>query len=156
MRDLGDHAAVGRRVGDVRLAADLVQAEALQRFALHARPADRARDLHERNRLIGGHCRAPNYESVASASTPWRRDWIVETLRLRRCATERGLSSCESASNVARIMLYGFEEPWLLATTSCTPSDSNTARIGPPAMMPVPAGAARNTTRPAPWRPLTS
>ena len=40
-----------------------------------------------------------------------------------------------------------------LATTSCMPSVSNTARIGPPAMMPVPAGAARSITLPAPQRP---
>src|SRR5712691_2145845 len=36
------------------------------------------------------------------------------------------------------------------------PSVSNTARIGPPAMIPVPGGAARRKTRPAPWRPATS
>src|SRR5258705_7486920 len=36
------------------------------------------------------------------------------------------------------------------------PNVSNTARIGPPAMMPVPGGAARKNTRPAPWRPATS
>ena len=36
------------------------------------------------------------------------------------------------------------------------PSVSKTARIGPPAMMPVPCGAARSTTLPAPQRPLTS
>src|SRR5215472_12259113 len=36
------------------------------------------------------------------------------------------------------------------------PSVSNTARIGPPAMMPVPGGAARRNTLPAPWRPSTS
>ena len=34
------------------------------------------------------------------------------------------------------------------------PSVSNTARIGPPAMMPVPGGAARRNTLPAPWRPM--
>src|SRR5580704_2932954 len=36
------------------------------------------------------------------------------------------------------------------------PSVSNTARIGPPAMIPVPGGAARKKTLPAPWRPATS
>src|SRR4051794_31727967 len=36
------------------------------------------------------------------------------------------------------------------------PSVSNTARIGPPAMMPVPCGAARRMTLPAPQRPCTS
>jgi len=64
-------------------------------------------------------------------------------LILRRAATERGESWCFSASKVARTMLYGFDEPIDFATTSWTPSVSNTARIGPPAMMPVPAGAAR-------------
>src|SRR5581483_8058879 len=43
-----------------------------------------------------------------------------------------------------------------LATTSCTPSISNTARVGPPAMMPVPGGAERRTTLPDPWRPSES
>src|SRR5581483_1797755 len=43
-----------------------------------------------------------------------------------------------------------------LATTSCTPSISNTARVGPPAMMPVPGGAERRTTLPEPWRPSES
>ena len=47
-------------------------------------------------------------------------------------------------------MLCGLEVPMDLVTTSCTPRVSNTARIGPPAMTPVPAGAARRTTRPAP------
>ena len=47
-------------------------------------------------------------------------------------------------------MLYGLDEPIDFATTSCMPSVSNTARIGPPAMMPVPGGAARRNTLPAP------
>ena len=42
------------------------------------------------------------------------------------------------------------EVPIDFVTTSCTPSASKIARIGPPAMMPVPVGAARRTTRPAP------
>ena len=39
--------------------------------------------------------------------------------------------------------VVGVDEPSDFATTSCMPSVSNTARIGPPAMMPVPGGAAR-------------
>src|SRR5260370_13016891 len=156
MRDLRDHATIGGRVEDARAAADTFEAEALQRLALRARAADGAGDLLHGDGLLHAHgCHCP-HESAASASTPWRRDCKVDTLRLRRCATDRGLSSRDRASKVARTMLYGLEEPWLFATTSCTPSDSNTARIGPPAMMPVPAGAARRTTRPAPCRPLTS
>ena len=55
----------------------------------------------------------------------------------------RGELSCCRATNVALIMLCGFDVPTDLATMSLMPSVSNTARIGPPAMMPVPAGAAR-------------
>ena len=61
----------------------------------------------------------------------------------RRCATALGLVCSPSASNVARIMLYGLDVPVDLVTTSATPSDSKMARIGPPAMMPVPEGAER-------------
>ena len=49
---------------------------------------------------------------------------------------------------MARTTLYGLVEPSDLATTSWTPSISNTARMAPPAMMPVPAGAERTTTLP--------
>src|ERR1700728_3701008 len=104
MRDLGDHAAIGGRVGEARPAPDLVKAQALERRALRARPADAARGLLERYCLVGAH-RACPYESEASVSTPWRRDCSVDTLRLRRWATERGLSSRASASKVARTML---------------------------------------------------
>ncbi len=41
-------------------------------------------------------------------------------------------------------------------TTSATPRLSNTARIGPPAMIPVPGGAERRVTRPAPKWPRPS
>ena len=62
-------------------------------------------------------------------------------------------------------MLCGFEEPSDLATTSCMPSASQTARIGPPAMMPVPGrgraqhargrrrnGPSMSWCRVRPWR----
>src|SRR5918995_4248741 len=101
----------------------------------------------------------PSYASAPTASASEasrRRDCSVETLRPRRAATARGLSSFLSASKVARTRLYGFDDPIDFDTTSCMPTASNTARIGPPAMMPVPCGAARSTTLPAPWRPWTS
>ena len=53
----------------------------------------------------------------------------------------------------AMFLCRGFGEPTHLASTSFTPSTSNTARMGPPAMIPVPAGAARIMTLPAPQRP---
>src|SRR4029078_1161211 len=61
-----------------------------------------------------------------------------------------------SASKVAPPTLSGLDEPSDFATTSCIPRVSNTARIGPPAMMPGPACAARRYTLPAPWRSATS
>src|SRR5277367_6665008 len=69
MRDLGDHAAIGGRIGDLRLAADPVEAEALQRRALRAGAADGAGGLLQRDDLVGGHG-CPTHESAASASTP--------------------------------------------------------------------------------------
>src|SRR5690606_2861158 len=53
-------------------------------------------------------------------------------------------------------MLCGLLEPKDFATTSWMPSASNTARIGPPAITPVPGGAARSCTLPEPKRPNTS
>src|SRR5580700_5596803 len=73
MRDLGDHAAIGGRIGQARLTPDPVEPQALERRALRARPADGARGLLECNGLVGAH-RTYSQESEASASTPWRRD----------------------------------------------------------------------------------
>src|SRR5690606_3953752 len=159
--DARDHAAHGGRILEGRATVELVEAEADQRLALHAGTAQRAADLHDRDGLggllVGHHQPSPHASApAASASPSRRRAWRVGTLRPRRAATARGLSSRFSASNVARTRLYGFDEPSDFATTSCMPRVSKTARIGPPAMMPVPAGAARRTTRPAPQRPATS
>src|SRR3954453_10046275 len=154
MLNLADHAANRRRIRKLGNPADLVEVEADQRRTLRVMAADCAAGLLDLDRLCGlGHRRELQigcYSATASASPPTRRDCRVETLMLRRAATERGESWCFSASKVARTMLYGLEEPSDLATTSCIPSVSNTARMGPPAMMPVPGGAARRNTRPAP------
>src|ERR671933_303482 len=53
-------------------------------------------------------------------------------------------------------MLYGLDVPTDFVTTSATPRLSKIARIGPPAMIPVPAGAVRIVTRPAPKWPSPS
>src|SRR6516162_4281615 len=164
MRNLGDHAARGRRVDKFGDAADLVELETDQRFALGVIPAHRAADLLDLDGLAGvlvrsraiHHVLPPSQSAGCSASTSRRRACSAETLTFRRAATVRGESWCLSASKVARTTLYGFEVPSDFATTSCMPRVSNTARIGPPAMMPVPGGAARRKTLPAPWRPATS
>ena len=51
------------------------------------------------------------------------------------------------ASKVALTMLCGLEEPWLLDNKSVIPSNSTTARTGPPAITPVPYEAGINNTR---------
>src|SRR5215213_585630 len=162
--DLLDHAANCRRVFQGRGAVKLVEFEADQRLALLGLAADRRADLLNGDGGCCGsrilcHCQSLPYASAPAASlvsASRRRACSVETFRPRRAATERGLSSFLSASKVARTRLYGFDEPSDFETTSCMPRVSNTARIGPPAMMPVPCGAARSTTLPAPWRPWTS
>src|SRR5690242_9930981 len=67
-----------------------------------------------------------------------------------------GVDCLRRPSSVARTRLYGFVEPWLLATTFCTPITSNTARIGPPAITPVPSFAGARRTIDAPCLPCTS
>src|SRR5712691_10403633 len=149
MPHLGDHAPRLRSVGQLAHAADAVEAEPDQRLALRMLAANCAADLLDLDHFAGlAHLGLPALtlaQSAACSASPVsrRRPCSVDTLMLRRAATERGESWCLSASNVARTMLYGFDEPSDFATTSCMPSVSNTARIGPPAMMPVPGGAAR-------------
>src|SRR5439155_17612710 len=77
------------------------------------------------------------------------------TVRPRFAATSAGVVEFFSPSSVARTMLYGFDEPRLLQTMSVTPITSNTARIGPPAMMPSPGLAGAISTRDAPCSPTT-
>src|SRR5277367_3667734 len=55
MRDLGDHAAIGGRVGEARLAPDPVEAQALERRALRTGTAGRAAGLLQGNGLVGTH-----------------------------------------------------------------------------------------------------
>src|SRR5512147_910233 len=138
MLDFLDHAAHRRRILEHAGAVDLVEAEADQRLALVVPPADRAADL--RDLEAPALFRVPGH-GYSFASVWPRRPMISETLRPRRAAISRGDWMCWSASNVALIMLCGFEVPTDFATTSWTPKHSKIARIGPPAMMPVPGGA---------------
>ena len=52
--------------------------------------------------------------------------------------------------------LCGFAEPNDFATMSCMPNTSQTDLIGPPAIIPVPAGAVLKRTFPEPFLPFTS
>ena len=59
----------------------------------------------------------------------------------------------QKAMEDARTTLIGLLDPMHLASTLLTPATSNTARMAPPAMMPVPSEAGRSTTLAAPCSP---
>src|SRR5258706_7367350 len=105
--DLGDHTADRWAVLQRRAAVQLVQPEPDQGLALVETAADRAADLFDDDGLVG-HGDAPQPSAAAAAaSASRRRACRSDTFTPRRAATERGLSSCCSASKVARTMLYG-------------------------------------------------
>ena len=69
------------------------------------------------------------------------------------CSADRMLCN---PSIVARITLMGLFDPIHFASTSLTPTTSNTARMGPPAIIPVPSDAGCMKTRAAPCRAITA
>src|SRR5262245_63121134 len=111
MLDLFDHAAGRRCVRHVRDAADPVEPEPDQGRALGMVAADRAAGLLDLDGFrCFAHLRLPPPSAVQSAAcslspSSRRRDCSVDTLMLRRAATERGESWRLSASKVARTML---------------------------------------------------
>src|SRR5260221_7470540 len=148
---LVDHPAHRRRILERAAAVPLVETKPLQGGLLVMAAPDRAPGLHHRDGLLAGLLvRGRLGHHAVSRASASRRPRISATFLPRRAATARGLVRWLSAANVALIMLCGFELPTDLATTSCTPSASKIARIGPPAMMPVPGLAARTMTLPAP------
>src|SRR4029453_5471715 len=106
--DLREHPARHRRIRQFARAPDLVQPKPDQGLALCVMAPHRAAGLFDLDGLGVRHDRPQS--AVASLSTPVRRACNVETLMLRRCATDRGESCTFSASKVARTMLYGLDE----------------------------------------------
>src|SRR5947199_8033021 len=151
--NLVDHAAHGRGVLERAPAVALVEPKPLQGRLLVVAAPDRAADLHDRDGLL---VFGPLRHYAGSRASAAGRPRISATFLPRRAATARGLVTWPSAAKVALIMLCGFELPTDFATTSCTPSASKIARIGPPAMIPVPGLAARTMTRPAPYESAIS
>src|ERR1700738_4924088 len=100
MLNLCDHAANRRRILQFGDPPDLVELQADQRLALRVVAADRAVGLLDLDHLCGlGHrhnsvTRGARvvYSATTSASPPTRRACSVDTLMLRRAATERGES----------------------------------------------------------------
>ena len=87
---------------------------------------------------------------LATTSRSRRRAMISLTFLPRRAATLRGLVSLLQGIERRPHHVVGIGRPLRLRHDILHAEVSNTARIGPPAMMPVPAGAARSTTLPAP------
>src|ERR1700722_14943185 len=101
MLNLCNHAANRRRVLQLGNPADLVELETDQRRTLRVMAAYRAAGLLDLDHLCGlGHRHNSEkresafciYSATTSASPPTRRDCSVDTLMLRRAATERGES----------------------------------------------------------------
>src|SRR4051794_14010090 len=94
--NFGDHAAHGRGILQLGDTADLVEFEADQRRALRVMAADRAAGLLDPDCpcCLGHRHNSESccYSATTSASPPTRRDCSVDTLMLRRAATERGES----------------------------------------------------------------
>src|SRR4051812_41318982 len=159
MRYLAHLAKHFGRAFDLDRAVELVEPETDQCCPLRLVAADRRPGLRDFDFLRFGHAAYSTTASAwasASAALAPPRPSRSETFLPRRWATERGLVCSFNASKVARIMLYGLDVPTDLVTTSATPRLSKIARIGPPAMIPVPAGAVRTVTRPAPKWPRPS
>src|SRR6185295_15371433 len=133
--DLVDHAAHGRRVDQLDHVVDALEAEAAHRVALGVMNAV---DALQQPHLDLLHC------------------VISSTVLPRRAAISAGVLMFFKPSSVARTTLYGLVEPKHLASTLVTPITSNTARIGPPAMMPVPSIAGCIRTLAEPCRPITA
>src|SRR5580693_7957058 len=101
MLNLCDHPANLGRIPQFGDPADLIELEADQRLTLRVMAADRAAGLLDLDHLCGlGHRHNSEkrerafciYSATTSASPPTRRDCSVDTLMLRRAATERGES----------------------------------------------------------------
>src|SRR5699024_1306816 len=81
---------------------------------------------------------------------------ISSTVLPRLAAISAGVAQSRRPLSVGRTRLYGLLEPRLLATTLRTPMTSKMARMGPPAMTPVPSEAGEIRTRDAPCGPTTA
>src|SRR5437764_15486415 len=135
MRDVVDHAAHGRRVDELDHLVDALETEAAHRGAMAAIDGVGA---FQKAHLDLVHC------------------VISSTVLPRRAAISAGVLIAFRPWSVARTTLYGLVEPKHLASTLVTPMPSNTARIGPPAMMPVPSIAGCISTLAEPCLPTTA
>src|SRR6478609_5119150 len=129
------------------LVADPLQTERAQCLTLVGLAADRRLDLLHLE---------PHHHALTSARALSRAAGATSSTGLpRRRATASGSSRDWRASTVACTTLMALDEPSDLASTSCTPAHSSTARAEPPAITPVPGEAGRSMTTPAAFSPWT-
>src|SRR5581483_672236 len=124
---LADEATDGRRVLHFHGVSDATQAQAAHTGLVGGQALVGAAHQPDLDSFRLGH--DPCHPMISSSFLPRLAAKRAGSLMLRR------------PFRVARTTLMGFELPMHLASTSCTPATSNTARIGPPAMMPVPSEA---------------
>src|SRR5689334_4741796 len=141
--DLVDHAANGLGVGQFDRVADPPQPQSANGRAVVVTAGVRPLDERHLDLLA-----AVRHDVYASS--------ISSTVLPRFAATSAGALTASSALIVARTTLYGLVDPWHLARMFVTPTTSNTARIAPPAMTPVPSEAGCMCTRVDPCRPSTA
>src|SRR5690606_6612015 len=132
--DLMDHAADRRRVFQNGAGIQSPETQAAHSGAVLLLGTDQALDERDLDLLVSHGA----YSRISATDLP------------RLAAISDGVLVLNRPFSVARTTLYGLVEPRHLATTSVTPITSNTARIWPPAMMPVPgeAGCIRTTAAP--------
>src|SRR5438552_1247086 len=117
--------------------------------ALRQAQAQRRRSLG----LAGARLLRPRFGSrrrIAHASTPAAAASGCEPAPPRLFRISSAFFNRVSPSNVALMTLCGFVVRRDFVRMSWIPTDSSTARTGPPAMTPVPGAAGFNSTRPAP------
>src|ERR1700674_3882992 len=140
--DLIDHSAYRRRINKHYRLVETFQTQTANRGAMRLLRSNDALDQRHFHRFLCsvGHCSHPKISSMVLP---------------RLAATSEGRVISSNPFNVARTTLYGLVEPWHFASTLVTPITSNTARIGPPAIIPVPSEAGCMKTLAAPCRPMT-
>src|SRR6056297_3592853 len=140
-----DHAAVARRVFHHHR---MIQAPQPQ--AAHTRPMVLQAPVHAAGQRHG------QLVAVVLCLVAHGQLTISSTDLPRRPAMSAGDSIRVRPSMVALTTLMGLLVPIHLARTLCTPTTSNTARMAPPAMMPVPSEAGCMYTLAAPCSPMVA
>src|SRR6266566_4988916 len=144
------HPAESERA-DRRLLVDRCRDPALREAQTEGRRALRLAGAGLLHRRFGSRPRGAHDSTSTGAAASG-----CEPAPPRRLRISSAFFSRVSPSNVALMTLCGFVVRSDFVRMSWMPTDSSTARTGPPAMTPVPGAAGFRSTRPAPYRPSTA